>query len=155
MREIAIPSHSLNSHWRTPIRGPTVVLQPIWPRQHPHENYEYAYTSPPSTSPPHFFLIHPQTLRSASSLTCILSGLLLTCLSTTTIQNRKSITRVTALAPADFVWEVLMKNRRAPSHKNRGIWFVQPSSCGLSGCLPKSDSEILVNLMVACLDPWL
>lgn len=50
--------------------------------------------SPPS--PLHCVLILPQPLRSASYLTCILRGTLLTYLPTTEIQNHKGITRVNA-----------------------------------------------------------
>lgn len=125
---------------------PTACLATTTPPSKIFSVYVYVYNRPLWLTL-HFFLVLPRPLRSASPLTCILRGTLSTYLPTTEIQNHKGITGVNASItdPADSPSDVLTENRRAPSDKNREIWFVHPSSRGLSGRLPecKWNSRVL------------
>lgn len=111
-------SHPAWAHWKTPIRGPafapTACLATTTP--YPHIRCVYMYIPPPSPSPLHFFLILPQPLRSALSLTCILRGLFWHICPQLVMPLWLwiSVWMLSIAAPADSLSDFLTGNRGAP-----------------------------------------
>lgn len=102
------------------------------------------YVLPPSP----LFLLLPQPLRSASSLTCILREPLWHICPRLVMPSWFciSVWMLSIAAPADYISDFPTENRRVPSGKNREIWFVYPACldtcpsqipgfCKLNGCL--------------------
>lgn len=141
-------SHPAWAHWKTPIRGPafapTACLATTAPYPHIHCVYVHFmcmlhFLFAPSLSLPcisSLSFLNPEVsfvsdLHSKRSLLTYLP----------TIWVWVSLWILSIATPADSLSDFLTGNRRASSGKNRDIWFVYPSSRGLSGRRPKCKSD--------------